>query len=55
MTPNLRKDDRIEKKVENGTKRGLADIEAGRFNVFSPSYAEALAAKFKARFTTQLR
>lgn len=38
-----------------GIKRGLADIEAGCFNDFTPSYAKNLAAKFKGRLKTEQR
>lgn len=49
MTSEPRKEDCI----EIGIKRGLADIEAGRFNDFTPSCAEDLVAKFKRRLKTE--
>ena len=38
--------------TEAGIAKGLADIEAGRFNEYTPKYAKAMAARFKARLKT---
>ena len=35
--------------IEDGIDKGLADIGAGRFSEFTPKYASALAARFKAQ------
>lgn len=41
--------------IEIGIKRGISDVEAGRCNDFTPSYAKGLAAKFKGRLKTEQR
>lgn len=40
--------------IEILIERGLADIELGRFQLFTPSYAEDMATKFKARLYSGL-
>jgi len=35
-------------RVDAGIKKGLADVEAGRFNELTTEYAEGMKARFKA-------
>lgn len=45
----MKSEQRSEDFIEIGIKRGLADIELGRFQLFTPSYAVDMATEFKAR------
>jgi len=36
-------------KIESGVARGLADVEAGKFNELTPAYLSDLKARFKAK------